>query len=82
MSETTRDDMADATRDGSGFKGRGAYQSMNFDPYSLQQEADAEGWTAITRPAPGAPADAMTIGTRGASDEAVGDKDSPASGYE
>lgn len=55
---------------------------MDFSPMSLQEEADAEGWTRITRPAGGTPPDAMTAGTRGASDEAVGDKDSPASGYE
>lgn len=54
---------------------------MYFTAMSLQEEADNEGWTRITKPA-GEPLDAMTAGTRGASDESVGDKDTPARGYE
>lgn len=61
--------------------GRVPVPGMDFSPMSLQEEADAEGWTRITNPVGGTPQDAMTVGTRGASDEAVGDKDSPGSGY-
>lgn len=60
--------------------GRVPVSGMDFSPMSLQEEADAEGWTRTTRPVGGMPQDAVTLGTRGAVDEAVGDKDSPSSG--
>lgn len=61
--------------------GRVPEAGMDFSPMSLQEEADAEGWSRGARPVGGTPQDAITIGTRGAVDEAVGDKDSPTSGY-
>ena len=62
--------------------GRDPGVGLDFSPCSLQEEADAEGWTRITRPVGAEPKDLMTAGTRGAADEAVGDKDSPSSGFE
>lgn len=79
---TSRDTCADAGRGGDQYEGRYDYKGMPFVAQSLQEEADQEGWTRITRPTGGRAPEAMTAGTRGAVDEAVGDKDSPAAGYE
>jgi hypothetical protein len=68
---TTRDSMSD-TGTGAGAKdlGRGEYQTANFTFMTLEEEADAKGWTRQNMPVgPGGdPAPAPTLGMRGEPD--------------